>query len=71
MARRINSKCVACAQMSVAKARQLHGKTGDDCWDENRCHRRRSHYRNRQGLNEKRRSAHCEVICLAKFDISK
>ncbi|MEM1253474.1 MAG: hypothetical protein AAGI69_13650 [Cyanobacteria bacterium P01_H01_bin.21] len=55
MARRINPKCVACAQMSVAKARQLHGKTGDDCWDEKRCHRRRSHYRNRHGLNEKRR----------------
>ncbi|MEM1239273.1 MAG: hypothetical protein AAGI45_05475 [Cyanobacteria bacterium P01_H01_bin.26] len=41
--------------MSVAKARQLHGEAGDSCWVEKRCHRRRSHYRNRQDLNEKRR----------------
>ena len=41
--------------MSVVKARQLHGESGDGCWVEKRCHRRRSHYRNRQGLNEKRR----------------
>lgn len=46
---------MACAQMSVAKARQLHGESGDGCWAEKRCHRRRSHYRNRQVANEKRR----------------
>ncbi|MDV3348628.1 hypothetical protein QGP82_08015 [Leptothoe sp. LEGE 181152] len=40
MARRINQKCVACAQMSVAKSRQLHGESGDGCWVEKRCHRR-------------------------------
>ena len=55
MPRRINKKCVACAQLSAADAQQLHGKKGDGCWDEKRCPRRRSHYRHRQQLNEKRR----------------
>ena len=41
--------------MSATQARQLHGKSGDGCWSEKRCPRRRSHYRNRQQLNEKRR----------------
>ncbi|MGC1307375.1 MAG: hypothetical protein WA885_09110 [Phormidesmis sp.] len=56
MPRRINKKCVECAQLSAAQAQQLHGKEGDGCWNEKRCRRRRSHYRNRQQVNEDRRS---------------
>ncbi|MEL7227784.1 MAG: hypothetical protein AAGL17_23880, partial [Cyanobacteria bacterium J06576_12] len=55
MPRRVDKKCVACAQLSASDARQLHGEEGDKCWNERRCPRRRSHYRNRQQLNEKRR----------------
>ena len=57
MPRRVDKKCVACAQLSASDARQLHGKgkEGDRCWNEKRCPRKRSHYRNRQQLNEKRR----------------
>ena len=57
MPRRVDKKCVACAQLSASDARQLHGKgkKGDGCWNEKRCPRKRSHYRNRQQLNEKRR----------------
>ena len=55
MPRRVNKKCVACAQLNAAQARQLHGEKGDGCWNEKRCPRRRSHYRNRQRLNEQRR----------------
>ena len=55
MPRRVDKKCVACAQLAAADARQLHGKDGDGCWNEKRCPRRRSHYRNRQQLNEQRR----------------
>jgi len=55
MPRRVNKKCIECAQLSAAQARQLHGKQGDDCWREKRCPRRRSHYRHRQVLNEQRR----------------
>ena len=55
MARRINKKCVECAQLSAADAQQLHGKKGDGCWHDKRCPSKRSHYRNRQRLNEQRR----------------
>ena len=55
MPRRVNKKCVECAQLSAADAQLLHGKKGDDCWNEKRCPRRRSHYRHRRELNERRR----------------
>ena len=47
-----------CAQLSAQKAQQLHGPEGDSCWVESRCRRRRSHYRNRLEVNEKRRSTY-------------
>ncbi len=56
MPRRINPQCLHCAQLSVDEARQLHGAQGDGCWEESRCHRRRSHYRNRRDSNASRRS---------------
>lgn len=56
MPRRINKKCVSCAQISAAEARLVHGKEGDRCWDDKCCPRRRSHYRNRRRVNEERRS---------------
>ena len=55
MPRQVDKKCVACAQLDAAQARQLHGKKGDGCWNGKRCPRKRSHYRHRQELNEKRR----------------
>ena len=55
MARRVSKKCVECAQLSAKQAQQLHGKKGDGCWHKRRCSSRRSYYRNRQQLNEKRR----------------
>ena len=55
MPRRVNKKCVECAQLSAMAAQQLHGKKGDGCWSEKRCPRKRSHYRHRLELNEKRR----------------
>ncbi|WP_227500119.1 hypothetical protein [Synechococcus sp. PCC 7335] len=63
MPRRVDKKCVACAQLSASDARQLHGKgkEGDGCWNEKRCPRKRSHYRNRQQLNEKRRLEYQQV----------
>ncbi|MEO1447295.1 MAG: hypothetical protein AAFV46_13890, partial [Cyanobacteria bacterium J06635_11] len=58
MAPRVSTKCVACAQLSAQQAKLLHGKDGDDCWRDKRCPSKRSHYRNRQRLNEKRRLAY-------------
>ncbi len=58
MPRRISKKCVECARLSAPVAQRLHGPEGDGCWCESRCRRRRSHYRNRLEVNEKRRSAY-------------
>jgi len=57
VARPISKKCVACAQLSAKDARQVHGPkpSGDGCWVEKRCKRRRSYYRHRQKVNERRR----------------
>ena len=62
MPRRANKKCVECAQMSAVQAQKLHGQTGDGCWVENRCPRRRSHYRHRRELNEQRRLQYQQQI---------
>lgn len=58
MPRRINPQCLHCIQLSVEEARHLHGAQGDGCWEESRCHRRRSHYRNRRDNNAYRRSTY-------------
>jgi hypothetical protein len=55
MARSINPKCWECALLSSDVAQQLHGETGDGCWEPKTCHRRRSHYRHRADNNQKRK----------------
>jgi hypothetical protein len=62
MPRRINPQCLHCAKLSVEEARQLHGAQGDGCWEESRCHRRRSHYRNRRDNNASRRSTYRQSV---------
>ncbi len=54
MARRANKKCLKCAVLAAEEARQLHGAEGDGCWDDLKCHKRRSHYRHRSERNFKR-----------------
>jgi len=61
MARPVNQKCWQCSQMSVAEARDLHGETGDGCWNEQTCHRKRSHYRNRADNNQKRKGDYSSI----------
>ena len=48
--------------MSAAQAQQLHGKKGDGCWNNKRCPSKRSYYRNRQRLNERRRLQYQQQI---------
>ena len=67
MPRRIDKKCVECAQLGAAQAQQLHGKAGDGCWNEKRCPRRRSHYRNRRQVNENRRSLYRQQVSGSKY----
>ena len=57
MARRINKKCLHCAGLDIEKAREIHGDSGDGCWNPKICRRRRSHYRHRAENNAKRRQA--------------
>ncbi|MGB3293319.1 MAG: hypothetical protein WBB01_10060 [Phormidesmis sp.] len=66
MARRVPKKCVECAQLSAADAQQLHGKKGDGCWHDKRCPSKRSYYRNRQKLNEKRRLQYQQQVSVGK-----
>lgn len=47
--------------MPVEAARALHGETGDGCWDDRICHRRRSHYLNRDDNNQKRRGRYAQT----------
>ena len=47
MARPVNQKCLECAGISFDLARTLHGVEGDGCWNDQRCHNRRSYYRQR------------------------
>lgn len=54
MARHIDRNCLECPKLSIEQARQIHGLLGDNCWDDARCHKRRSHYRNRGDRNAKR-----------------
>jgi hypothetical protein len=61
MARPINAKCWHCSQLSVEAARDLHGETGDGCWNEQTCHRKRSHYRNRADNNQKRKTEYVSI----------
>lgn len=70
MPRKIDPKCLDCVQLATAEARQLHGPDGDGCWQETRCHRRRSHYRNRRDINAERRSLYRETIAAQQSAIA-
>lgn len=61
MARPINTKCWHCSQLTIEAARELHGETGDGCWNEQTCHRKRSHYRNRADNNQKRKTEYVSI----------
>jgi len=55
MPQQINEKCRLCSKLSSIDAQLAHGKEKDNCWNPARCYDRRSHYRRRGVLNEKRR----------------
>jgi hypothetical protein len=46
--------CRRCAQLTAADAKARHGPEGDNCWDERRCHSRRSYARHRDRRNQTR-----------------
>lgn len=72
MGRQISFKCLTCSRLNAETARRLHGPDGDQCWDDLKCHKRRSHYRHRSERNLKRslsrqgkgESTKPEIVCL-------
>ncbi len=56
MARPDQEKCRLCSKLTSQEAQQRHGAEGDGCWDDQRCHNRRSYYRHRGVRNYNRKS---------------
>jgi hypothetical protein len=55
MARPDSEKCRLCSKLSSQEAQARHGKMGDGCWDDTKCHNRRSYYRHRGIRNHTRK----------------
>ena len=55
MSRPDQEKCRLCSKLSAAEANLRHGTQGNRCWDEVRCHNRRSYYRHRGVRNYNRK----------------
>jgi len=61
MGRTTNEKCWACSLLTATEARKLHGENGDECWQDDICHSRRSYYRKGRGRSQIRKSAIDEI----------
>lgn len=55
MPKATSEKCRLCAKLSAAEAISLHGDSGTGCWDGDKCHKRRTYYRNRDRYNRAKR----------------
>jgi hypothetical protein len=55
VARTDSEKCRLCSKLSTAEAQARHGCAGDGCWEDQRCHNRRSYYRHRGVRNHNRK----------------
>jgi hypothetical protein len=55
MARPDSEKCRLCSKLSSQEAQARHGNVGDGCWDDAKCHNRRSYYRHRGIRNHTRK----------------
>ena len=53
-----SEKCRLCAKLSTEDAIALHGPSGTNCWDGDKCHKRRTYYRNRDRYNSDKRRAY-------------
>lgn len=40
-------KCITCSQLAIAQVLELHGASGDHCWNPQVCHAKRTYYRHR------------------------
>jgi hypothetical protein len=51
----VSEKCRLCAKLTATEAIAKHGSTGTGCWDGDKCHKRRTYYRNRERYNTTKR----------------
>lgn len=70
MPKQVSEKCRLCAKLSAQEAIARHGSTGTNCWEGNKCHKRRTYYRNRDRYNlgkrtQYRKSTGNEPVMLA------
>jgi hypothetical protein len=55
MPKTASEKCRLCAKLSAEEAIARHGPTGTNCWDGEKCHKRRTYYRKRDQYNKDKR----------------
>jgi hypothetical protein len=60
--------CRRCAQLTAAEAKTRHGPEGDNCWDERRCHSRRSYARHRDRRNHTRNARRWQNRITVRLD---
>jgi hypothetical protein len=53
-----SEKCRLCSKLSMDEAIARHGSNGTDCWDGDKCHKRRTYYRNRDRYNSNKRKSY-------------
>lgn len=51
-------KCRLCAKLSIEDAIARHGQGENGCWDGDKCHKRRTYYRNRDRYNKAKRESY-------------
>ena len=55
MPKSAREKCRLCAKLDMEGAIARHGPAGTGCWEGDKCHKRRTYYRNRDRYNKDRR----------------
>lgn len=60
--RKIPNKCKQCAMLSADQAKEIHGASGDNCWDPSVCYSRRSHARHKDRRNQARAVRRSSVV---------
>jgi hypothetical protein len=66
-----SEKCRQCSKLTIAKVITKHGPTGTDCWVGEKCHKRRSYYRNRDRYNASKRQQYRGIAVSAEVDDGK
>jgi hypothetical protein len=55
MPKTVSEKCRQCAKLDLEMAIARHGIDGTNCWEGDKCHKRRTYYRNRDRYNQTKR----------------